>query len=391
MKPARLILPFLLAACGGKRDAPPPAPTAKAVAPPPAATVKRDDKAYKAALASARKASRKGDHAAAARALEQALAAAPDDQKALVELGWESFQARDLARAEQATRKAAAGADARLRGAALYNLGRILEEQNRKKEAIDAYSQSLAARGNRVVLERLRALDPAAAQAADPARPVALAGPFPTLQAYCAQLQGTTCYLEEEARSSGAGKPKGVVAPFRAVKLFSAGKSEDDRGWRLAIQTDAGWFVDEELVPHEVDNIDLRGRVDELEVAPQCAGGKPLVKLVVAEIDCSGEIEPGDVVVDAHGKKHVADGYHHHLYASAERSLVVCGVGASGKPSCTPKIAIGQSAPDRNGEAEHGDWQNRLLATFFADGRLVLAPDRADAKNAPETHFLAFP
>src|SRR4051812_25652408 len=78
----------------------------------------------KSAIAEAHKASRAGDHAAAMAAFARAAELAPGDAAVLSELGWAAYQAKDAARAEQATRAAIAAAkdyaSQRVKAASLY-------------------------------------------------------------------------------------------------------------------------------------------------------------------------------------------------------------------------------------------------------------------------------
>src|SRR5438132_6667572 len=83
---------------------------ALAAASPPQKLGKDDAKRFKAAIADGRKADRGGDHAAAMAAFERAAAIKPGDAMVLSELGWSAYQAKDLARAERATRDAIAAA-----------------------------------------------------------------------------------------------------------------------------------------------------------------------------------------------------------------------------------------------------------------------------------------
>src|SRR5689334_12066582 len=135
----RLLCVACAASCSGKAAAPAPVPVrAQEDAPPPPAVVVADAgavrappaplapearKRYREALARGRAASKKGDHAAAVAAFDEALAAAPGDPRALSELGWAAFRAGDLARALRATQESIAGAqDPSVRAASLYNL-----------------------------------------------------------------------------------------------------------------------------------------------------------------------------------------------------------------------------------------------------------------------------
>lgn len=136
----------------------------------------------------------KGKHAEAIAAYEAYLKAAPDDVIANAELGFAALQAKDLVVAEAATRKAIDKAPkstitrdptAKPRGAALYNLGLILEAEGKPKDAATAYKDSLAERPSKIVREKLYKLDPALAATVDPLAPQKLAGPFADLKAMC--------------------------------------------------------------------------------------------------------------------------------------------------------------------------------------------------------------
>jgi Tfp pilus assembly protein PilF len=132
---------------------------------------------YKTALAKARKLQAAKKYADATAAFNDALAAAPGDATVLGELGWTAYLAKDYKTAEEITRKAvAAQAVPNVRGATLYNLGLIQEQNGDKAGAIASYAASLKARPNAVVAARLKTLDANAAAAADPYAPHALTG-----------------------------------------------------------------------------------------------------------------------------------------------------------------------------------------------------------------------
>jgi tetratricopeptide (TPR) repeat protein len=156
MRLAILILLFVAAASAAPkkvvRDAPAPTDAQKSASRTMAAELRRGR-----ALAG------KGQHAAAVAAFDAALGAVPDEQRVLLELGWELRAAGDLARAEEVCRKGARpGVEPPLRAPALYNLGRVLEDKGDKSGAIAAYRESLGLRENRIVRERLLDLDPTA-------------------------------------------------------------------------------------------------------------------------------------------------------------------------------------------------------------------------------------
>ena len=109
-------------------------------------------------------------------------------------------------RAESGSRRARSGPiprpgdpASRTRGAALYNLGLILEATNRPRDAAAAYADSLAARPSRVVRGKLQKLAPDLAAKRDPLAPQPLAGPFASLAATC----------EDERKRAGADPREG--------------------------------------------------------------------------------------------------------------------------------------------------------------------------------------
>ena len=124
-----------------------------------AAAAKGEAATFRAQLAAGRKAVKAKDYASGISALEAALKVDPNHAAALAELGWAEYLAGNLERAQRHTERAIAsgGAD-RTRGAALYNLGRILEDRGEKDAAATAYQRSLALRPHAVVQTRLASL-----------------------------------------------------------------------------------------------------------------------------------------------------------------------------------------------------------------------------------------
>ncbi len=172
----RLVIVALVAAgCSGhdskKQPEQKPAPAeAKAPAAPPAAgkatkpAPARPAPPSKAALANYRKHLSAGRKLAAreewkkaAAELELALKAIPDDGRALSELGWVAFQAGDYDRARTVNAASVRfAAQAVVKAASLYNLGRVAEAQGNQKQAAEHYRESLRLRpGNKAVTKRL--------------------------------------------------------------------------------------------------------------------------------------------------------------------------------------------------------------------------------------------
>ncbi len=117
-------------------------------------------------LAAGRTAVKAKDYAAGIAAFTAALKIDPNHPAALAELGWAAYLAGDLTAAQRSTEQAIAGdAPDTTRGAALYNLGRILEDRGDKNGAAAAYQRSLQLRANKTVQERLASLTAAGADA----------------------------------------------------------------------------------------------------------------------------------------------------------------------------------------------------------------------------------
>jgi Tetratricopeptide repeat len=312
---------------------------------------KKAQQRYRAALKAGRAKLKQNDAKGAVASFEAALKAVPDDARALSELGWAAFKAGDLAKARQATdRSIASAGDAKLRAASLYNLGRILEAEGKKPEAIEPYRRSLALRPNATVRDRLVALDPAA-KPDEPIAPAALAGPYPSLDAYCAAFtkeQDEPCVLD---RASAPKLPElKLEAPYRELAVLLTGY---DQHCTLAIRTGAGWFIDEyvtecrEMGGHWERFVD----VEAAALRDLVAGGAKELTLELETSEWFNET-PEDAADDE-------------MVVTNEKSrwLMVCGVGASGTPSCTPTVLVSWSRDENEGFA---------LEPRFDDGAVVL-------------------
>lgn len=352
--PLRLLSGLLVLALGCTAPAPAPAPvdiapaptTAVVVPPAPPAPVKKtptdtlDKEArarYRAALVEGRELHHKGDYRAAIAAFERALAIDPDDPRALAELGWAAFFVPDLDLAEAKTKAALERTvEAKGKGAALYNLGRIAEQRGETADAIAFYQQSLRERPNGTVRDRLARLDAAAAAAHDVLTPVALRGPFQTLKEFCAghtTFDGETIPCDPDAAfpsevyEGPTAIPKGEGPILEARVIWAPGttmpSTEAEVLVMLAIRTDKGWFVSPPVA--DVYNPGAFGihasmTAKSLELADLVTGGAPELsyRFVSSRYD-------SDMGVNEYED-------------SVETSLVLCGVGPSGKPSCTAAI-----------------------------------------------------
>jgi hypothetical protein len=310
---------------------------------------------YTDAMADGARLEKKHDYKGAVQAFERAVAARPDDAGALSELGWAAFLAGDLARASDATQRAVAAAkESNQKAAALYNLGRISEQKGDKAKAADSYRQSLALRPNATVEARLKSLS-----AADPLAPQPLAGPFVTIEAFCTAAKPDRCFLEGPALS----KP---TAPWSAARLIQTG-APDDRAVRLAIRAGTGWFVTRPSGETSPD-------VAPIEVKSE---GRALTARWVQ----------GWVAADRPDAVRWAQ--------HCTEKLMVCGVGATGRPSCTPAISVRDGGCKSADQPASIEWDWTLDVHLLSDGKLQVggktgAPPK-EAKSLVGVHTLAFP
>ena len=207
----------------------------------------------------------------------------------------------------------------------------------------------------------------------DALAPVMTRGPYASLEAWCDEriareraslgdLDDETLRREREgeircqlgglARASDRG-----VGEVRLVSVDTAGDAiPGDRKVAIAIHRVAGWYVAEDVARAKA----LLGEDHEITGASvqrlAVAGGR-----VIAEV-----VEHEALSGDPRGR----------------RFLIVCGVGASGAPSCTPPILL-DDTPEA-GAATH------LRYALGDDGGLARDGTRDDAP-VHERHALAFP
>jgi tetratricopeptide (TPR) repeat protein len=331
-----VLVVLVLAACGKEnKEAPAPAPAEpvaplteardagldRAASPPaPAPTIDyRATASYGAALVLGRKLVHADKFAEATRAFEDALSKLPDDPVALSELSWSAFKAGQLDRAAKAARKSAsATGNKRLRAASLYNLGRVLEARAERDGAVAAYLTSYRLRPRPAVAKRLYALG-AEIPAGGLQRAMPLAGPATELTELCAE----PCVAPVTSGVTGPTHIDEPPPPYRAIGFFRAA---GEAGCRLQIATERGIYAGaDDLFNCTADRADAR--VDRLEVVDVVPGGAPEIA-----VEFSGAWYRVGAVDDVWGAGWKRD---HHL--------VVCGIGATGTPSCTGWFDLGYS------------------------------------------------
>ncbi len=367
-----------------------------AAATPPAGPSPEEVARFREGLKRGRALAGRGDLDGAVAAFQEALAAMPEEPRALDELGVAAWRKKDLPFAEKTLRRAVeVQADPRKRAAALYNLGRVLEDKADKAGAVAAYTRSLRDRPNKVVRERLGALDAAAAAALDPLTPKEMEGPFPSVKAWCKE-QKKDCKREPDD-VDGEGKPKkpfewscqamqkiaGAAAPLLEAQLVSTSCRDDDRErddilHLLAVRLADGWHFFQVGEAHESmrqsDEVSSKGEVKALG-----AGGA--VRIVVRTSNASAY----------RGMNH-----------SVTTRMVIAGVGASGKPSATAPFVIATDADEDDEEtfATRAHHQGELPVSFLPDDTVEIGapvkkkghPFDADTLGAlVGRHRLAFP
>lgn len=409
--------------------APTTAPTGSApagaeprAAPPAESALSQEDrKRFEKSLSEGRALHEKKDYAGALKAFQAALAIAPDDPRALSELGWAAFFLKDLDLAEASTRKSLErAAEPYLKASGYYNLGRIQEERGRPDEAIASYRRSLEHRLNATVKARLAKLDAAAAAAYEILGIAPLKGPFVSLEAYCEQavkrarprpLRCDPSGVNLGDAYKGPSRVPGARPPYLAVRVIAASRPASEEasavvpptdgkpeapplgggltGYHLSIRTRLGWFIAEEAVATYnpgafgiTENIDVK----ELALSDAIPGGAP-------EVFFRSVHYRGDSNMSVNELEEYVD-----------ETLLVCGLGPSDKPSCTRPIPIAWSehvaliSPEMDDPgAKHAlkDNKGHLSAVFLASGELEIKGDEKSLRDGQKgllgKHMLRFP
>ncbi|HEX3478876.1 MAG TPA: tetratricopeptide repeat protein, partial [Kofleriaceae bacterium] len=276
----------------------------------------------------------------------------------------------DLTRAEAVCRQAANAAEPRVRAAALYNLGRVLERRRDTAAALAAYRDSLQVRHTRIVRERLIALDPTATSEVTRTHP--LQGPVASLEPWCTQ-QGERCGPSDvtivaaladpdPSQKPDPAWPPGQHAPWDELRIFVSQVHETE--CVVGLRTKRGWFVDR--IP-DCAAAHYSGHEAEVQLDDAIAGAEGNeLQLVLRSFDPYRTWDPAS---------------QHSAYATEDHEAVlVCGLGPSGIPHCTPSIGListDDATPESGG-----------LAPSWAHGLLVLDPvadpwHDADAEPSP--------
>lgn len=379
-------------------------PSAKGEKAPP---TKEALQQYTKALAQGREADSKGQLAEARKHFEAAVALLPGGGAALSELGWVAYRLKDLKSAEQATRAAVRfSVQPSVRAGSLYNLGRILTDQGKKAEAVQAYKEGWELGRNPVTLAALKALDPAAAAAAWPGvqpltGPVALVGATPEAQkqAACrAQLERVAKHQTdpespltlETLHNESAGEIKcelvDVSLPrggaLKKVLVVSAGYYANHYGLStvgLWVQTHEGWFQD---LVQEAESWKWEGASVSFTSA-QAAGDLVEVRL---------SSRHWSAAASAHASKGGRDSGDSPPESphDSEAFLYVLGVGPSGRPSLTAGINFSASRTIENDEGKELRGAQKVVPVKLQpSGELQIGSPVTTRKKMTEKEFPA--
>jgi tetratricopeptide (TPR) repeat protein len=321
-----------------------------------AATSTSVDDSAAALLRRGRALAARGRFAEAVAALDAALGKTPDDPLVLNELGVALRELGDLARAEAVCRDAAKATEPRVRAAALYNLGRVLEQRRDTAAAIAAYRDSLQLRHTRSARERLIALDPIATSEVTRTHP--LQGPMPSLELWCSQ-QGELCAPGYDAfvvslrdpdpsHEPDPEWPPGQHAPWDELRVIVSQVHATE--CLVGLRTKRGWFVDRipDCAAAHYSGRDVRVQLDDSIAS---AEGHEL-QLRLRSFDPYRTWDPAS---------------QHSAYATDDyAAVVICGLGPSGAPHCTPSIGLIPMDGETPGSGG--------LAPSWAHGLLVLDP-----------------
>ncbi len=332
---------------------------------------KVDPKAYAKALKQGRRLIDAGKAAEAATAFRAAEAARPGDPVALSELSWAAFEAGDLAGARKAAESSVrnAGSNPGLVGASLYNLGRIDEQEGNEDAAIADYQRSYRLRPHRVVAKRLRALGAEVPTSEWRATP--LKGPYKSVREFCEAIGiPNPDWLQETYCSWKGDNPNQAHVPYQS-SLAPAGFD--------SIEWLNGADVHQDLPAVGL----VFGRDDGLWVLP---------RLVNRGNHHDWNI---DSFTDEHGRLVIQTSFEEGRYAMEKgKTITVCGVGASAKPSC---YSVDLFSSYEGDEADPDDNSFSILlncaATLTSGGRLLItAKDKTcQASGLQGEHTLVFP
>ncbi len=331
-----------------------PRPTPTAVARPalrsPEALSSAERRRFDDAVSEGRRRHGERDYEGAMISYGVALEVVPFHPRTLSEKGWAALFAGKLDDAQAALDEALAGAgdDETLRASILYNLGRVAEQKDDPRAAIDAYQRSLRLRAHPTVYRHLTRLEGGTRYVFGP-EVRRLQGPYPRLADFCQEERRLSraergreepeafACLPDAARGLGgeavtAPSSRRLPEPYRGLRFVETRPSPYAVHFHGAIQTDEGWFVLTDLAVLGRSFGSNRERPTQLAARAEdlLPGGSP------------------EVVLEAETRWSEAEGGVE-LESEVHRVEYLCGVGPSGRPSCTGALPRELKARRRGG------------------------------------------
>jgi len=308
--------------------------------------------------------SQRKDYPGALEAFGKALLARPNAPKALVEMGWVAYLAQDLDLAERSTRAVQdVTHDSSLRGAALYNLGVILERAGKPSAAVQSFKDSFQTQPSIAAREQLTRLDPAAAEEILAIRAVSLKFPFPTLDC---PTDARRCEIPDRPadwRKMRVGISKlDRQPPYKRIGLMRVETVDYFGTHSLAIRTTAGWYTKSLFSEAIYGPSPGSGKIESLKFEEVISGAPSEIVATYTYSHTSGELTPPEERENVSG-----------------RAIVICGMGADQVPACTEPIDLESTSQI----GERGELTTyRLRVTFAAPDSIELV--QVDG-NPPDT------
>lgn len=367
----------------------------------------------------------KKNYEGAMAAYREALDIDPDNAQALSEVGWSAFFLKDYDLAEESTLKALERASQTyLKASCHYNLGRIYEERGLPDKAVDAYKKSLEFKSNPIVRARLSKLDKAAANAFEILGISSMKGPFTSLDAYCEDFvkRSKDIPVRCDPKTTDFGDyyrgPQRLVgeqAPYISMRILGTSRAalhaeagnektlkeapgektgappigQGQTFYHIAVRTKLGFFIQERAA--STYNPGAFGIKETLEIKDfsirdAIPGGTPEILFRSVHTRTDSNVAMNE------------------LEESIDETLLICGTGGTGKPSCTRPIPvswvqrvtlISPEMDDPGTPHDLKDEKGSLGVGFLSSGELQIKGDPASLpepyKGLPGKFLLHFP
>ena len=228
----------------------------------------------------------------------------------------------------------------------------------------------------RLALIAVLALSAPARAGGDPFAPVAMLGPFPSIEAFC--TESLAIYTDPQVRaileprcadSIQTLATAKVAAPYEELRLVEI---PEQAGGFVAVKLGGSWY--------------LRG-VEPFEEPPNCHGPLAL-EGVTARADHALQIA---YAIDGHCERRDRE------WTWLERGFVVVGIGSSGVPSLTPPIRLAVTeTSETEGKRPRQTFALARSAKWRRDGSVDIANVRRGSSSRGEAdpvgrHRFAFP